>query len=253
MSTKIIIRFDDICPTMNWDIFLYIKENLIKHGIKSLLGVIPNNKDKNFTNYKNQDNFFEKIYNYKEYGDTIAQHGTHHIYTSSSSGILKINNRSEFAGHDYKYQYELLKKGKNILEKYNCWQPVFMAPSHSFDKNTIISLKQLGFTSITDGYGFFPYKNNGITFVPQLTTRPFNLGFGIATICIHTESLKEKKIKNLLEFILLNRSRIISFEDYKAIKIPPKLICKSLEFFSFQSLNSLRILRKLKKNLKNRN
>ena len=26
MSTKIIIRFDDICPTMNWDIFLYIKE-----------------------------------------------------------------------------------------------------------------------------------------------------------------------------------------------------------------------------------
>ena len=24
---KIIIRFDDICPTMNWDIFLYIKEN----------------------------------------------------------------------------------------------------------------------------------------------------------------------------------------------------------------------------------
>ena len=75
------------------------------------------------------------------------------------------------------------------------------------------------------------------------------MGFGIATICIHTESLKEKKIKNLLEFILLNRSRIISFEDYKEIKIPPKLISKSLEFFSFQSLNSLRILRKLKKNL----
>ena len=58
MSTKIIIRFDDICPNMNWDSFLYIKESLNKLRIKSLLGVIPNNKDKSFTNYKNQDNFF---------------------------------------------------------------------------------------------------------------------------------------------------------------------------------------------------
>ena len=112
-----------------------------------------------------------------------------------------------------------------------------MAPSHSFDKNTLVSLNQLGFTSITDGYGFFPYKNNGITFVPQLTTMPFNLDL-VSNYMYSYRKFKRKKIKNLLEFILLNRSRIISFEDYKEIKLPPKLISKSLEFFSFQSLNS---------------
>tara|TARA_S200000501_G_scaffold375714_1_gene428474 strand:+ start:1821 stop:2582 length:762 start_codon:yes stop_codon:yes gene_type:complete len=251
MPTKIIIRFDDICPTMNWDIFLFIKEKLHQLGIKSILGVIPNNKDKLLSNHKNQDEFFEKINSYKKYGDTIAQHGTHHKYTSASSGILKINNRSEFAGHDYKYQYELIKKGKKILEDHNCWQPVFMAPSHSFDLNTLISLNKLGFTSITDGYGLYPYKKSGITLVPQLSSRPFNLGFGLATICIHSNYLNNEKVKRFLNFVSTNRSRIISYKEYQDIKVPPRFICKALELISYETIYGLRVLRKVNRNFKN--
>ena len=61
-----------------------------------------------------KENFFDLIYSYKEYGDTIAQHGTHHIYTTKCAGILKINNKSEFAGNNYQHQYNLLRKGKEI-------------------------------------------------------------------------------------------------------------------------------------------
>ena len=48
MSTKIIVRFDDICPNLNWEIFLLIKNKLQDLGIRSLLGVIPDNQDKSF-------------------------------------------------------------------------------------------------------------------------------------------------------------------------------------------------------------
>ena len=32
MSTKIIVRFDDICPNLNWEIFLLIKNKLHELG-----------------------------------------------------------------------------------------------------------------------------------------------------------------------------------------------------------------------------
>ena len=249
MSTKIIVRFDDICPNLNWEIFLFIKKELQDLGIRSVLGVIPDNKDESFFKYEYKENFFDLINNFKNFGDTIAQHGTNHKYTTTSHGILKINNRSEFAGHDFKYQYELIKKGKQILELNNCWQPVFMAPSHSFDENTIEALIQLGFKSISDGYGFFPYKEKGIDFVPQISSKPFNTGFGLATICLHTNNLNKINIKNFLEFISSNRSRIISYEEYNTIKSPSKYIDLGLNFLSRKIITSVRILKKFRTNI----
>ena len=243
MATKIIVRFDDICPNIDWEKFLYIKTKIQDLGIRSLLGVIPENKDKSFFKYQYNDSFFDLIYNYKNYGDSIAQHGTYHRYTSNSPGILKINKRSEFAGHDFQYQYSLIKKGKEILQKHNCWQPIFMAPSHSFDLNTIEALKKLGFESISDGYGFFPYKRDGIEFVPQISSRPFNSGFGLATICIHSDNLSELKIKNLIDFLSINRSRIINYEEYHNIQSPSKPIVNSLEFISKNIITAIRILK----------
>ena len=243
MDTKIILRFDDICRNMNWVSFLYIKEHLMQLGLRSLLGVIPDNQDKSFLKYEYKENFFDLINYYKNFGDTIAQHGTHHKYTTNSSGILKINNRSEYAGHDFKYQYKLIKKGKQILESNNCWQPVFMAPSHSFDLNTLEALSRLGFKSISDGYGFFPYTKKGIDFVPQISSKPFNTGFGLATICIHTNNLNKINIKNLLDFIDSNRSRIISYEEYINIKSPSKYIDVGLNFLSRKIIRSVRILK----------
>ena len=248
MSTKIIIRFDDVCKNMNWDVFLYIKRHLKKLQIKSLLGVIPENKDSELNYFEYREKFFDYIFSYKDYGDTIAQHGTYHKYTTNHSGKLKINNKSEFAGNSYKYQYDLLKIGKEILQSYNCWQPVFMAPSHSFDDITIKALKDLEFKSITDGYGFYPYKKQGIYFVPQISSRPFNLGFGLATVCIHVNSLSNKEIKNFIKFIQKNRSRIISYEEYKSIKKPPEFVVNTLEFLSNKSITKFRKVRNFIRN-----
>ena len=59
MPTKIIVRFDDICPNLDWEKFSYVKTKLQDLGIRSLLGVIPENKDKSFFKYPHKDNFFD--------------------------------------------------------------------------------------------------------------------------------------------------------------------------------------------------
>ncbi len=64
MATKIIIRFDDICPNINWEKFFYLKTKIQDLGIRSLLGVIPENKDKSFFKYQYNDSFFDLINNY---------------------------------------------------------------------------------------------------------------------------------------------------------------------------------------------
>ena len=43
---KITIRMDDITPDMDFEKFTRFKTILDKHGIKPLIGVVPDNKDK---------------------------------------------------------------------------------------------------------------------------------------------------------------------------------------------------------------
>ena len=234
MSVKYILRFDDISPGMSWKNFIPLKNDLEKLNIKCLLGVIPECKDKTLSIEEYKKDFFQFIFHCKNYGDTIAQHGCHHIYDSKDPGILKINNKSEFSGHSYDEQYEKIKKGKKILEDQKVWQPYFMAPAHSFDNNTLDVLQNLGFIAITDGYGIYPYSYRNIIMVPQLISKPINIGFGFQTLCIHINKMTTNDINNLFLFITNNKEKFVSFEDVinsnnllnNIINLPFKIISK---------------------------
>jgi hypothetical protein len=209
---KYILRFDDINPGMAWSKFLPLKIKLEKAGILSILGVVPDCLDKSIMVEKRNPNFFDYVRKWKIYGDAIAQHGTHHVYfTLSGGGMLKIGNQSEFAGLLFDEQLSLIDKGKKILENEGCWQPFFMAPSHSFDENTLIALTSLGFESITDGYGIFPYRVGDITLVPQLFSKPVKFLPGIQTLCIHINSMNEHEITKLESFVLNNRNKFVNY------------------------------------------
>jgi predicted deacetylase len=213
-NTKFILRFDDITPGMAWSKFLPLKKELESLGVKSVLGVVPESLDESLNVEQVETNFFKYICLWQNYGDAILQHGTHHVYKTKNSGILKINNSSEFAGCSYEEQYNLIKKGKEILQKNDCWQPYFMAPSHSFDKNTLKALTNLDFISISDGYSFFPYKINEILFVPQLFSSPKKYIPGICTLCIHINNMSDKDVERLIYFIKRNKD---SFLDFKMV------------------------------------
>lgn len=114
---KFVLRFDDITPDMDWDKFLKVKIIAEKYGVRSILGVVPDNKDLKLSVRKKISNteFFNNIY---KYGDTVAQHGTYHTYTIKGRSILNISDWSEFAGYSYEQQLQKLKIGKEILQEH---------------------------------------------------------------------------------------------------------------------------------------
>lgn len=209
----ILIRFDDLCPRMNWKSFVAIKEVLHGYNIKSILGVIPENLDPGLNLCRPNFSFYQSIRSYAAYGDSIAQHGTYHLYTSKSSGILKINNNSEFAGHPFEYQLSLLNHGKRLLASHGIYPSLFMAPSHSFDFTTLQVLSHLGYTCVTDGYGFYPYKIHDILLIPQLVSSYLPLpSSSVQTICLHTNTMTETKISKFINFVHEHHPRFVSLQ-----------------------------------------
>jgi len=243
MATRYIIRFDDITPGMAWSKFLPFKEMLEKNGIKSLLGVVPESRDHKLEVEDVRKDFFELVRSWALYGDSIAQHGMYHCYDSNSAGILTINPRSEFAGHSYEDQLNRIRKGKDILIDEGVWQPWFMAPAHSFDILTIDALFQLKFTAITDGYGFYPYYIKSMLLVPQMTSFPLKVGFGVSTICVHINSMKENDIRNLQNFIMVNKEKFIDFKDVVTAGSADNIFTRSTRFMSELMLKIYRVLR----------
>ena len=92
------------------------------------------------------------IIEYQNNGFKVAIHGYNHKYTKSNSGILLYNKNSEFAGVSYQIQEEKLRKSKKIFKKHGLDTDLFIAPSHSFDFNTLNCLKRNGIKYISDGF-----------------------------------------------------------------------------------------------------
>jgi predicted deacetylase len=216
MSTQFILRFDDVSPGMAWQKFEPFKARLQDLGIKCVLGVVPDCQDVSLNVEPTRGNFFDYVRSYKEFGDTIAQHGCFHVYSTKSAGLLGINHRSEFAGHSFDEQLALLSLGKNKLQLEGVWEPYFMAPAHSFDDDTIDALKTLGFIALTDGYGFSPYRYRGMTLVPQLTAAPLNLGFGCCTICVHINTMTDPALERLIKFVEDHQEKFVDFKEVVA-------------------------------------
>ena len=124
-----------------------------------------------------------------------------------------MNTFSEFSGLCYQDQLKKLAAGKEIMVKEDIWEPHFMAPAHSFDDVTIQCLSELGFQTITDGYGFYPYEYKGMLLVPQLFSRPIPLPTGIQTIALHLNHGSRKEIDYLLNFLKLNKDRVVPYSS----------------------------------------
>lgn len=215
MTAKYIFRLDDICENMNWNNYSRVKSIFLENDVKPIIGVIPNNRDEEFLKYpKYSHDFWDEVKRLQCIeGWSIALHGYTHVYETENSGILNINNRSEFAGLSKKNQNEKIIKGMQVFKDKEIKIDAFMAPAHSFDKITMQCLKENGIHVITDGYSLFPYYEDDILFVPQLFSRPRKMPFGLYTWCLHTNSMSDKEIDGIEVFIKENRGNIITFSE----------------------------------------
>ena len=170
INTGMLIRFDDISDHMNWRLMNKSEEIFDRYNIKPLLGVIPDNKDKEFLNYEKKENFWQKVRDWQNKGWEISMHGLTHVYDKETNkkDFFEYGGRSEFYGHPLEVQIEKISKGLKIFRSEGIKIRSFFAPNHTYDLNTFKALKENNLTNIIDGYGFFPYEEYGIHFIPQL-------------------------------------------------------------------------------------
>ena len=214
-NTGILIRLDDIAENMNWDLMEKIELLFEKYSIKPVLGVIPRNKDNELLSWPKKDDFWKQVRIWKNKGWEIAMHGYTHVYDkiSKKKDYFNYGGDSEFSGHPLEIQTAKIKNG---LKKFNDEKieiRTFFAPNHTYDKNTFIALKNCGINQIIDGYGFMPYVENDIKFIPQLFYKVLALPFGIQTTQIHLNYWKSEDFNNFEKFIEKNSNKIITYDQ----------------------------------------
>ena len=212
--SKYIMRLDDACERMDDEKWSRMEMLLDKYGIRPLVGVIPDVKDSQMSHYETDKGFWDKVGGWKEKGWKFALHGYDHVYITECGGINPVNRRSEFAGVPLEEQKEKIRKGVEILKEHRVVPCAFFAPSHTFDENTLIALKEASdIRIVSDTVANKPYSKYGITFVPQQTGMARKLPFALVTFCYHPNFMNEKQFEQLEDFISTHKTKFVDFPD----------------------------------------
>ncbi|MBS1586540.1 MAG: DUF2334 domain-containing protein [Bacteroidetes bacterium] len=207
--SQFIIRLDDACPAMDHKKWRAYFDLLDRYNVKPIVAVIPDNKDPKLNIDAPDPNFWQEVKDWQRKGYCIAMHGYDHVYISKNGGLLKINNRSEFAGVPYDQQKIKLEKAQEIFENNGIHPEVFVAPAHTFDRNTLKALKSVTTVkTISDGYAMKAYNSMGFNWIPQQLWGPKKKSFGLWTICYHPNTSNEKEMA-ILETFLKEHSKAV--------------------------------------------
>ncbi len=225
---KIAVRLDDITPDMDWPKFLRFKALLDKYKIKPLIGIVPENKDDVLKGSDEgaPEDYYSYIKGLEADGWTLSMHGYQHVYSTKKGGLFPLNNFSEFAGVEYEKQLQMITDGKEILRSHGIETDIFMAPGHSYDRNTVKALLNSGFTTLTDGFAKTPVIYRGMRIVPISfkMSRTFKNAMaqkeGYSTIIIHTGMLKDEEFDKYDN--IFNKENIDFVSYSELLKAPTK-------------------------------
>lgn len=90
----------------------------------------------------------------------------------------------------------------------------------------------------------YPYELEGIVAVPQLFATPRHFGFGVYTLCLHTNTMSQRQIETTLRFMHTNAANFISFPDALGLRRDDAL-ASSVRLLSQGMLRGARLLRRL--------
>lgn len=211
MHLKYIMRLDDACPTMDVDKWNQVESIFNLYGIKPIVGVIPNNKDPKMMIDLPDPHFWNKVRKWQHSGWHIGLHGYDHCYISNSSGIVPMNRQSEFAGVEKEIQREKLRKSLTVFSEHDIKTNIFVAPSHTFDSNTLAVLRdETDIKIISDGVAVYPYKKDGFFWIPQQLWQAIERKRGVWTFCYHPNDMKDANFEILDKFCNAHRHEFVS-------------------------------------------
>lgn len=208
-EARYLIRFDDICPTMNWSTWESIEKILRAKHVKPIMAVVPDNRDENLMVAPPKMDFWDQVRKWQQWGWTLGLHGYQHRYETKATGILGLNRSSEFAGVPEEEQMKRLKKGAAIFKRENLFPDLWVAPGHSFDKVTISLLKKIGIGIVSDGFAFYPYIEDDLIWVPQQLWKFTHKTRGVWTVCYHHNGMNNDDIETLRMDLELYENKLV--------------------------------------------
>jgi len=212
MPAYYLFRVDDLCPTQDRVLWNRLKELFLSLDVKPILSVIPDCRDPHLHLDAPQQDFWEELHRLVSEGWSIGQHGFQHLYLNKNAGLLGITPRSEFAGLSFEAQKDKLLAGKKILEGHGIFTDLFVAPAHSFDRNTLKALTNCGFKRLSDGLALYPFWKENLLWIPQLLWEPVEMPCGLHTICLHPQFMSEECFQKVERFCRQQRNRIFDLE-----------------------------------------
>lgn len=214
-----LMRLDDAAP--NWDAEKWerMHELLKKYDIKPIVAIIPHNEDKKLCSYPEDKEFLSKILFWISEGWTPALHGYSHTLIEKNAGINPVNNRSEFAGASLKVQKQKIRDGYKILKELGIEPQIFVAPAHTFDKNTLTALREESdIRIISDTIANDVYFKDEFYYIPQQSGNVRRLKNKITTFCYHPNTTTNAGFEKLEEFLKQYNKEFISFDDIELTK-----------------------------------
>ena len=213
-TTHYLLRFDDICPTMNWRVWAEIETVLLQRQFKPVLAVVPDNRDPGLQVDAPAGDFWDRVRAWQDRGWTIALHGYQHRYVTRNAGMVAVRRKSEFAGLPVEAQREKLRRAVAIFEREGITPSVWIAPGNTFDANTVALLPEFGIHMICDGYFRFPFVGpRRVTWVPQQLHYFRPAPAGVWTVCYHHNHWTASQSRKFREDLDRYGAGIVSLEE----------------------------------------
>ncbi len=232
---KVTVRMDDITPDMNWRNFNRTIELLAKYDAWPLLGIVPENQDPMLSIDEPEKDFSRIMLELRDKGAVLAMHGATHVYTTKKGGVFPLNLFSEFAGISFDEQRKKLSDAKQQLTKIGIDTNVFMAPGHTFDKNTLKALGELGFKYVTDGFGYKPFYQKGMVFLPIAFRKGkvYHDGDGMTTIVLHVNDWKEEDFGSFEKLLSEKKEFFISYSKWLEQPVSKESLFKNIKDYLY--------------------
>jgi predicted deacetylase len=242
-GVRYLVRFDDICPTMNWTVWERVENILQRFQVQPILAVVPDNRDPKLMVEAAVSDFWDRVRQWQSRGWTIGWHGFQHRYETVSGGLIGIHAGSEFAELDVNLQREKLAAASRIFREQGVSPSVWVAPGHSFDAVTVGLLPEFGIRVISDGFFWRPVSHRGCIWIPQQLWRFRSMPRGTWTVCCHVNSWGDAELGAFERGLQRHASSIVGLESVAGGEIPRQTWVDS----AFSALYRRAVLRKMGK------
>jgi predicted deacetylase len=196
-----LLRFDDLCPTMDrarWARFMPLIE---RYGLSPILAIVPDNQDPDLDRQSADPEFWQKMRQLDAAGAAIGLHGYSHRCETVGRSLIPLHRQTEFAGVAESLQREWIRAGLARLKAEGLDPRIWVAPRHGFDRATLRALLAEGVDVLSDGFAAEPFQWHGVTWIPQQLWAPEEKSTGLWTICLHANSATEAQVCALERFV----------------------------------------------------